>query len=145
MPENGKSGFFLAGQLNRDTIHVAELRLSSLLLMNDKRYPWLILVPRVANAEELFDLNRLEQGFLMEEINATSKALSLVCQPEKMNVGALGNIVRQLHVHVVARFASDMAWPAPVWGKGEAEPYDDQGQAFLSLLRPQIKQLLIEK
>lgn len=144
MEKNKKTGFFLADQLKRDTFPIAELRLSSLLLMNDKRYPWVILVPRVANAQELFDLNRAEQSFLMEEISATSKAMSLVSRPEKINVGAIGNIVRQLHVHVVARFATDMAWPAPIWGKGEAEPYHDKAEAYLSLLRPQIKQLMME-
>ena len=145
MPENDKRGFFLADQLKRDTIHVCELGLSSLLLMNDKRYPWLILVPRVAKAEELFDLNRVEQNFLMEEISVTSKALSLVSQPDKINVAAIGNMVRQLHVHVVARYTTDMAWPAPIWGKGEAEPYRDQAKAYLSLLHPQIKHLMVEE
>lgn len=145
MLENEKTGFFLADQLKRDTIPVVELRLSTLLLMNDKRYPWVILVPRVANAEELFDLNRAEQSFLMEEISVTSKALSLISQPEKINVGAIGNMVRQLHVHVIARFQTDMTWPAPVWGIGKAQPYEDEAAAYLSLLRPQIKQLMIEK
>jgi len=145
MHANEHSGFFLADQLKRDTLPVMDLRLCSLLLMNDSRYPWTILVPRVANAQEIFDLSHAEQSFLIEEISLTAKALAAISQPAKVNVGALGNIVRQLHVHVVARFEGDATWPGPVWGAGVARPYQDGAEAYLSLLRPQIKQFMLEQ
>lgn len=133
-----QAGFSLNGQLETDTFYVGEMRLSTVRLMNDTRFPWIILVPRVAQKEEIFELNRVEQSFLMEEISMVSRAIQKVTNPKKINVGALGNIVRQLHVHIIARFEDDEAWPGPVWGGGEATPYTDEGSAFLSLLRPQI-------
>lgn len=133
-----KTGFSLNPRLEADSIPVMDLRLSAVRLINDSRFPWIILIPRVAGAEELFDLNRSAQNFLMEEMAAVAKAMAAVSNPEKMNIGALGNIVRQLHVHVIARFPHDEAWPGPAWGVGTVVPYSDKGEAFLSLLRPQI-------
>ncbi|MEO1066346.1 MAG: HIT family protein [Pseudomonadota bacterium] len=115
-----------------------DLRISKVLLMNDVRYPWVILVPRVAGVQELYDLHRAQRALFTDEITATAKALQTVTKGHKMNVGALGNIVRQLHVHVIARFEKDATWPGPVWGEGEREPYADNGDAFAALLRPQI-------
>lgn len=106
-----------------DTVGVTGLWLSELRLMNDARFPWLILVPRVADAAEIMDLDKVMRTALCEEITAVSQALVAATACDKLNVAALGNIVRQLHVHVVARFEGDAAWPGPVWGHGKAVAY----------------------
>jgi len=130
------SPFVLDPRLAADTIDVAQLDLCDLRLMNDRRFPWLILVPRVANMRELIDLAADEQQVLWAEVNRCSRLLQRVCQPHKLNVAALGNVVAQLHVHVIARFVDDAAWPAPVWGRGVAEPYaNDARDALLEQLR----------
>ena len=110
--------FALDTRLAADTIEIGDLALSRLLLMNDARYLWLVLVPRQENLCELVDLDARDRAILMEEITAASKALIGLPGVDKINVGALGNIVRQLHIHVVARRLGDAAWPAPVWGAG---------------------------
>ena len=115
--------FVLHPQLEADTIKIADLRLSSVLLTNDRRFPWIILVPRVAEAQDTIDLSHQNQMILTEEIAAASHALRAHFKPDKLNVAALGNMVPQLHVHVIARFKSDSAWPAPIWGVGTTEPY----------------------
>lgn len=130
--------FSLNSTLEADTFPVMDLRLSTVRLMNDNRYPWVIVIPRVAGAEEIFDLTRAQQALLTDETNAVAKALSSITDPTKMNIGALGNIVRQLHIHVIARFETDLTWPGPVWGVGEREPYNDNGQAFISLLKSEL-------
>jgi diadenosine tetraphosphate (Ap4A) HIT family hydrolase len=117
------SSFLLDPQLDADTIPLGSLALSRVLLMNDARYPWLILVPERQGVVELIDLPTAERSALMGEIAAASEALKALYGPDKLNVGALGNRVRQLHVHVLARFQSDVAWPGPVWGVGQAQPY----------------------
>ncbi len=117
--------FALHPRLAADTLPVADLPLSRALLMRDARFPWLILVPRRYGLREVTDLDAGERCILMEEIAAASLALQRDSGAEKMNVGALGNVVAQLHVHVVARFAADAAWPGPVWGSGAALPYPE--------------------
>jgi diadenosine tetraphosphate (Ap4A) HIT family hydrolase len=117
--------FTLHPQLQMDTHFVTDLRLSSLLLMNDSNYPWLILVPRVDGMRDLVDLNEADQKELLREINLASHALKNLHQVEKLNIASLGNMVPQLHVHIVARFKTDPAWPKPVWGQVAAKPYDD--------------------
>lgn len=112
-------------QLDADTVLVARLPLSELRLMRDANYPWLVLVPRVAGASELIDLDRAQQHALLEEVNLVSRVLGAIFTPDKLNVAALGNVVAQLHVHVVARLRSDVAWPRPVWGVAPAQPYSD--------------------
>ncbi|NOQ93395.1 MAG: HIT domain-containing protein [Methylophaga sp.] len=118
--------FTLDPRLERDTILLGEFPLSKVLLMNDARYPWLILVPKVTGVTELFQLNDKQQEQLMRESNFVAKALNDLVQADKMNVAALGNVVSQLHIHHVARYQSDETWPAPVWGKGEAVAYSEQ-------------------
>ncbi len=120
-----EDGFSLDPRLAADTILIKDIGLSRVLLMNDSRYPWLILVPRIAGATELHHLSKSNRDRLMEEITQTSTGLSELYDPDKINVGALGNIVSQLHVHVVARRLSDDAWPGPVWGLGAAIPYSE--------------------
>lgn len=116
--------FRLHPQLAADTIAVAELPLSSVLLMDDRRFPWLILVPRRPELREIHALDAPDCARLMDEIVQASRALEQLAGPDKINVGALGNLVPQLHVHVVARFRDDAAWPGPVWGSGPRQPYD---------------------
>jgi len=116
--------FGLDPKLAADTLLVGDLSLSRVLLMNDARYDWLILVPRRAGLVELTDLGRDDRAALMEEIAVASAALRAAPDVAKINVGALGNIVRQLHVHVVARRLGDVAWPGPVWGAGVTRPYE---------------------
>jgi diadenosine tetraphosphate (Ap4A) HIT family hydrolase len=115
--------FSLDPQLDADTMPLGRLPLSRVLLMNDARYPWLILVPEKPGLAEIIDLSEPDQQQLMREIAAASQALKALFNPDKLNVGALGNRVRQLHVHVIARFVSDAAWAGPVWGVGQAQPY----------------------
>jgi len=111
--------------LARDTVEVPRLRLCRVLLMKDRRFPWLILVPERESVREIHELPADDRAILIEEIAQASEALMRLSRPDKLNVGALGNIVPQLHVHVIARFATDPAWPGPVWGSGAAVPYGD--------------------
>lgn len=117
--------FTLHPTLARDTVLVSRLPLCRILLMKDRRFPWLILVPERDSVREIYELSQGDRADLVEEIARTSEVLQRLFQPDKLNVGALGNVVPQLHVHVVARFAADPAWPGPVWGSGSAEPYAD--------------------
>ncbi len=118
--------FALDPRLAADTIEIGDLALSRVLLMNDKRYLWLVLAPRRENLSELVDLDRSDRAVLMDEIAAVSKALIGSPGVDKINVGALGNIVSQLHIHVVARRFGDAAWPGPVWGAGAPQRYGAQ-------------------
>ena len=124
--------FALDSRLETDTLHLGDLLLSRVRLMNDARFPWLILVPRKPDLREFTDLAAPERAMLMEEIAAASAALQDATGAQKLNVGALGNRVPQLHVHVVARFEDDSAWPAPVWGNGRGEPYADAAAQALA-------------
>lgn len=128
--------FHLHPRLQEDALEVGDLPLCRVLLMNDARYPWLILVPRIGDAREIIDLDSDDRCRLMEEIAVASAVMREIFEPEKLNVAALGNRVSQLHVHVIARYATDGAWPDPVWGKGSAEPYKTgQVHATLKALR----------
>lgn len=113
-------------QLAEDTHPVAHWTLSELRLMDDANHPWLILVPRVEDAVELIDLGDTQQSQLMGEIAMASRALQVAFKPHKLNVATLGNLVPQLHVHVIARFEDDIAWPRPVWGMASAQPYSPE-------------------
>ena len=119
-----EAAFALDPRLEADTHHVAALPLCELRLMDDARSPWLILVPRRAGLVEIADLAEAGQALLWREANRSAAALRSVAPCDKLNLGALGNIVRQLHLHVVARMQGDHAWPGPVWGSGAAVPYD---------------------
>ena len=131
-----EAGFELDVRLASDTAFIADRELCRVLLMDDARFPWLILVPRRAGTAELDDLDEDDRALLMQEILAAMKTLREVAPCEKLNVGALGNIVRQLHVHVVARREGDAAWPGPVWGQGRAQRYPpDARNALITRLR----------
>jgi diadenosine tetraphosphate (Ap4A) HIT family hydrolase len=117
--------FELDARLAGDTLVVGDLALCRVLLMRDSRYAWLVLVPRRAGKVEVSDLPDDEQALLWREVDTAGRALRAVAPCDKLNIGALGNIVRQLHVHVVARRQGDAAWPGPVWGFGKAEAYGE--------------------
>jgi diadenosine tetraphosphate (Ap4A) HIT family hydrolase len=119
----GMPMFTLHEQLQKDCTVIGELPLCSLLLMNDANYPWFVLVPRREQVREWYELSEVDQQQLLHEANGLAKCLQQQTHAKKMNIGALGNMVPQLHVHVIARFEQDAAWPAPVWGKVSAKPY----------------------
>jgi diadenosine tetraphosphate (Ap4A) HIT family hydrolase len=125
------SVFHLDSRLDADTIPVGDLSLSTVLLMNDARFPWLVLVPRIAAVRELTDLSEEQAIQLMQEIRIATRVMIALSKPDKVNVGALGNVVTQLHVLVVGRFRSDPAWPGPVWGHGTRTPYPDHAATAL--------------
>ncbi|MBI3676856.1 MAG: HIT domain-containing protein [Proteobacteria bacterium] len=128
--------FSLHPRLEADTVLVADWGLSRVLLMNDARYPWLVLVPRRVGLTELHDLNHAESLVLTEELRRASSHLKALTGAAKINVGALGNLVPQLHVHVIARNPGDAAWPGPVWGQGATVPYEPSARdAFLAKLK----------
>lgn len=116
--------FVLHERLAADTVALDDWPLCRVLLMNDANYPWLILVPRRPDLKEIHDLGKDDRAQLTEEICRASLALLSRFTPDKINVGALGNLVPQLHVHVIARFTTDPAWPGPVWGKQPPVPYE---------------------
>ncbi|CAK05624.1 conserved hypothetical protein [Rhizobium johnstonii 3841] len=118
-------GFALDPRLENDSVSIMVTGLCDLRLSKDARWPWLILVPRRADITEIFELTPLDQVLLAFETELVAKALKKITGATKINIGALGNIVRQLHVHVIARFEGDANWPGPVWGFGRAEPYED--------------------
>ncbi|KGD98189.1 MULTISPECIES: HIT family protein [Rhizobium/Agrobacterium group] len=133
--EESLSDFELDGRLARDSDLVTVLGLCQLRILKDSRWPWLMLVPQRNGMVEIFDLTPLDQALLAFETNTVAAALKEATGATKVNVGALGNIVRQLHVHVIARFEGDPNWPGPVWGFGQAVPYDEpQKQDFLKKL-----------
>jgi diadenosine tetraphosphate (Ap4A) HIT family hydrolase len=116
--------FVLDARLAGDSAPVIDLPLCSVRLMNDARFTWLLLVPRRAGMSEIHELDEPDQDQLWREVRLAARALRAVAPCDKLNLGALGNIVRQLHVHIVARVVGDAAWPGPVWGSGAAQPYD---------------------
>jgi len=126
-------------QLEKDTINIGDLPLSRVLIINDANYPWLLLVPRRAGAVEITDLDEVAQAQLMTEIARVARALQDVTKPDKLNIAALGNVVPQLHVHIIARRRSDAAWPRPVWGVVPALAHDPQQvEALIGALRRKI-------
>ena len=123
-------------QLASDTAPVGDLALARVLAMNDANYPWVILVPRRAGIIEIIDLDEAARGQLMAEIAQISAVLKSLTGCDKLNVAAIGNVVPQLHVHVVARRTSDAAWPKPVWGAAPAKAYaEGELDTFVAALR----------
>ncbi|AWK85617.1 HIT domain-containing protein [Azospirillum thermophilum] len=116
--------FRLHERLAADTVPVTDLGLCRVLLMDNRVWPWLILVPMRPGLTEIHRLPAAERATLIEEIARASEAVERLFSPDKLNVGALGNMVPQLHVHVIGRTRGDPAWPGPVWGSGHAAPYD---------------------
>ena len=128
--------FVLDDRLANDSVSVCIIGLCDLRLMKDRRWPWLLLVPRRPGIAEIFELTPLDQVLLTFETNLVAAALKSVTGAVKINVAAIGNMVRQLHVHVIARFEGDPNWPGPVWGHGKAIPYSDEDlNTFIAQLR----------
>ncbi len=134
------AAFDLDPRLAADSVEIGPLKLCSVRLMNDHRYPWLILIPQAQNMSELTDLSDADSLVLMHEIRRVSSAMEELFRPQKLNIGALGNIVEQLHIHIIARHDDDPAWPGPVWGHSPAEAYDDKQLENLCTI---IKKVLI--
>ncbi len=132
--------FPLDPRLVADTHAIVELELSSVLLMDDARFPWLILVPRIAGARELIDLDEADRRALLTEITTVGRAFEALLIPDKLNIAALGNVVPQLHVHLIARFRTDPAWPQPVWGVGQRIAYSPAARdACITQLRHALR------
>jgi diadenosine tetraphosphate (Ap4A) HIT family hydrolase len=133
------SGWSLHPQLERDTVSVGDLPLARVLVNNDANYPWLILVPRRPNLVELIDLSESEQAQLMREVTQTARALRDLTACHKLNIAALGNMVPQLHVHVIARFRHDAAWPNPVWNVVPRRAHEhEELERFTAALREKL-------
>ncbi len=138
--------FKMDPRLAADTHPLAKWPLCDVLLMDDARYPWLVLVPRVAGARELIDLDESSRVQLRKETDAAAESLRTVLSPDKLNVAALGNVVEQLHVHVIARFGNDDAWPKPVWGVHPAIPRDAEARdALIERLRAALPAFAFEE
>ena len=134
------SNWSLHPQLKRDTVNLGDLPLSRVLVNDDANYPWLILVPRRPNLVEVIDLDEGAQAQLMREITRVARALREITTSHKLNIAALGNVVPQLHVHVIARFQHDAAWPNPVWNVAPRRAYAQQElKAFTGQLREQLR------
>jgi diadenosine tetraphosphate (Ap4A) HIT family hydrolase len=132
--------FALDPRLASDTFRIGDLGLSRALLMNDARYPWVILAPRRQGVVDLSDLTSADRAALIEEIARACETMRALPGVEKVNVGALGNIVRQLHVHIVGRNARDFAWPGPVWGAGPLRTYPEpEREALLARLKDDLR------
>ena len=126
-------------QLARDTVALGDLPLSRVLVINDANYPWLLLVPRRIGVSEMIDLDEVEQAQLWTEIARAGRALKTVTECDKLNIAALGNVVPQLHVHVIARRIGDAAWPKPVWGAAPPLAYDKTDlDHFIQTLRKKL-------
>ena len=117
------AAFSLDPRIQSTSLAFGRLVLCSIRIMNDRRFPWLVLIPEQAGLREIHDLAPAGRALLTEEIAAVSRALLAATGAQKINIGALGNIVPQLHIHVIGRFATDPAWPGPVWSFGTAVPY----------------------
>ncbi len=117
--------FELHPQLQLDCLEIGRFRLCRLLLMNESRYPWLILVPEREGINEIYQLNEADQILLLQESSLLARGLAEAFAADKLNIAAIGNLVPQLHVHHVVRYRDDPAWPAPVWGRFPPLPYDE--------------------
>ena len=133
------SAWSLHPQLKQDTIDIGDLPLCKVLVIKDANYPWLMLVPRRPEKVEIIDLDEVEQAQLMAEVSRAARALKDITKCDKLNIAALGNMVPQLHVHVIARRHGDAAWPRPVWGAVPPLAHDAaEVQHFISALRRKI-------
>jgi diadenosine tetraphosphate (Ap4A) HIT family hydrolase len=134
-------GFELDHRLARDAHDITNLPLCNVRLMDNKCFPWLVLIPRVAGASEWIDLSREQQHQLSDEIAIVSHVLNALVTPDKLNVAALGNQVPQLHVHLVARYKADAAWPKPVWGGAEEAYSEAESRKFIYELKSALDSL----
>lgn len=131
--------FTLHPQLAADTVELARWPLSLVLLMDDARFPWLILVPQRAGLRDLHDAATADQGTMMAEIARAGRLMRSVFRADKINTAALGNQVPQLHIHVIARFTSDPAWPKPIWSVGQRQPMSEaERRQRIAVLKPEL-------
>ena len=134
--------FQLHPRLQQDCINLGRFDLCQLLIMNDCQYPWFILVPKLVDITEIYQLSKTERLMLTEESNYLAKNLATLFSADKMNIAAIGNLVPQLHIHHVVRYQTDRAWPAPVWGKFATIPYKtDQLTATITRVKAQLTSL----
>ncbi|MEE7625462.1 HIT domain-containing protein [Methylobacter sp. Wu8] len=132
--------FQLHPRLEQDCIAIGRFELCRLLMMNDSRYPWFILVPERADLQEIYQLSKVERELLTEESSYLAENLAVLYKADKMNIAAIGNMVPQLHIHHIVRYRTDKAWPAPVWGKFDAVPYTESQIADnVTLIRDQLR------
>lgn len=131
--------FTLHPRLAADSQWIGELALCQVRLINDQRFPWLLLIPQRPNITELHELNAEDYIQLFEEIRQLAAPFQRLYQADKLNVATLGNMVPQLHLHLVARHSQDAAWPGPVWGNGQAIPYSEENLTKqVDLIRDQL-------
>ncbi len=124
--------FQLHPRLQTDSLAITELQLCELRLLNDSQYPWFILVPKRPDITEIYQLSETDQQLLQQESSLIAKTMAELFKADKMNIAAIGNMVPQLHIHHIARYKTDVAWPAPVWGKFDAVPYSEQQYTKIS-------------
>lgn len=131
--------FILHAQLEADTFGVVELETCLLRLLNDARWPWLVLVPRIVGAVEWHDLTKGQRIMIDDEVARVARTLKQITHCEKVNIATIGNMVRQMHVHVIARSEGDPNWPGPVWGCGERLSYEqDKAQGFIDRFKSEF-------
>lgn len=132
--------FELDPRIEADSTFICELALCQLRIQNDQRYPWLVLIPQIPDATEVHELNESQQRQLMSESSLVASALKAVTGCKKINVANLGNVVAQLHWHIVARFETDATWPGPIWGVGTAQAYEEQQMAdFIQKVKSELQ------
>lgn len=137
--------FQLHPRLQQDCLHVAQLGLSQLLMMNDSQYPWFILVPRRAGISEIYQLVETDRQRLWAESCLLAEQLQTLYRPDKLNIAAIGNLVPQLHLHHLVRYRQDASWPAPVWGQRPPQPYaQTQANTEIAKLREALASSLID-
>ncbi len=130
--------FKLDDRLANDTVELGKIGFTKVLMCKDSNYPWVILVPEIDNATEIHQLTANQQTELMQTITFIAEKMEVEFKADKINIGALGNVVKQLHIHVVARYETDIAWPGPIWGQHPMKQYDE---ATMVTMINKLKQL----
>lgn len=139
------SPFQLHPRLQQDCFSVGQFTLSRILMMNDNQYPWFILVPQRKGIKEIYELSQSDRQLLMDESCLLAKTMVELYRPDKLNIAAIGNLVPQLHLHHVARYQTDIAWPGPIWGKFPVSTYAGQtAELQIARLRESLKQELVD-
>jgi diadenosine tetraphosphate (Ap4A) HIT family hydrolase len=139
------SPFQLHPRLQQDCFSVGQFTLSRILMMNDNQYPWFILVPQRKGIKEIYELSQSDRQLLMDESCLLAKTMVELYRPDKLNIAAIGNLVPQLHVHHVARYQTDIAWPGPIWGKFPVSTYAGQtAELQIARLRERLKEALVD-
>ncbi len=139
------SPFQLHPRLQQDCFSVGQFTLSRILMMNDNQYPWFILVPQRKGIKEIYELSQSDRQLLIDESCLLAKTMVELYRPDKLNIAAIGNLVPQLHVHHVARYQTDIAWPGPIWGKFPVSSYAGQtAELQIARLRESLKEALVD-